>query len=76
MSNHLQAHSVRRLAVWRRSGTGGDYIAWLSRQWAAYDAAHGIAVSDRVFSLVTYQQHQERFTAWLEQLQPVGEVSA
>lgn len=71
MTNHLQAHSVRRLAVWRRSGTGGDYIAWLSRQWAAYDAAHGIAVSDRVFSLVTYSRHQEAFTDWLERQQGV-----
>lgn len=72
MSNHLPAHSTRRLAVWQRSGAGIDYIAWLSRQWAAYDAAHGIAVSDRVFSLVTYSRHQEAFTDWLERQEAAG----
>ena len=75
MSNHLPALSTRRHAVWARIGCG-DYIDWLADQWAAYDRAHGISANDRAFSLVTYQQHQESFTAWLEQLQPVGEVSA
>lgn len=72
MSNHLQAHSTRRLAAWQRSGTGGDYIAWLADQWAAYDAAHGITANDRAFSLVTYAQHQEAFTAWLERQEAAG----
>lgn len=71
MSNHLQAHSTRRHAAWQRSGTGADYIDWLSRQWSAYDRAHGITVNDRAFSLHTYSQHQDAFTAWLERQQGV-----
>lgn len=71
MSNHLQDHSTRRHAVWQQSGTGADFIDWLARQWAAYDHAHGITVNDRAFSLVTYAQHQDAFTAWLERRQGV-----
>lgn len=70
--NHLPDHSTRRHAAWRRASTGGDYIDWLSRQWAAYDRAHGITVNDRAFSLVTYNQHQDAFTAWLERQEVVA----
>lgn len=66
MSNHLPTHSARRVAAWQRCSTGGDYVDWLSRQWAAYDRAHGITANDRAFSLHTYSQHQDAFTAWLE----------
>lgn len=69
--NHLPVHSARRVAAWQRSGTGGDYIAWLAEQWGAYDRAHGITANDRAFSLVTYAQHQDAFTDWLERRQEV-----
>lgn len=68
--NHLPAHSTRRLAAWQRAGSPGEYVEFLAAQWTAYDAEHNITVHDRAFSLVTYQQHQDRFTAYVESRYP------
>lgn len=68
-------HLNRRHAVYQRSGSGCDFISFLAQQWEAYDRAHQISVHDRAFSLVTYAQHQDAFTAWLEGRFPVVEVA-
>lgn len=60
------SHSSRRYAVWKASGSTLEYVEFMSREWSDYDREHGISVSDRAFSLVTYNQHQEAFSTWLE----------
>lgn len=62
-----------RHEAWMAAGyPSEDFVSWLAQQWAAYDREHGITASDRVFSLVTYSQHQQAFTTWLLERFPLA----